>query len=783
MSFVPQNQLQNPSPIASSSRPHSHRLAVLVILLVHAALSAFYSLNTPLWEAHDETGHYAYARYIAVNNALPPLGAKLALSDESHQPPLYYWLVSLLTRAVDTSDDAQPRYAVLGNVYAVPDPRIDSFPYHGTALAIRLGRMMSVLLSTLAVGLTYLTGRVLWPRNMRLALAATLLHGLWPLLLFLGGAINNDIGIAFFGSLTLYLGAHLFMRPNEPRGWRYAALAASVAGGMLSKDSGIALALFAIVLLGWLIWHDLRQRAFARLAALPAFALVLAMLVAAGGWISDGRSLRQFTTAGNLASTAASSTLGDATPDITLAADGADGTPSQWRGLASFLPIFFDWLWRLAFNSLFGSFGWGLIYMPPLWYDIALASAAVALIGLVFAARRTWNRGPLLLLVVFCACVAAAPVLRSIATGNLSLIVGRFMLPLLGALTLLLVRGFLALPRRPIPGLRTGALSLSMAGVSVVALMSPWVVIRPVYRTPALLDPVARPAAMQTEVNITFGDSIQLLGYSLPDKIWSGEDVGLILFWRALKPMDKDYGLRIESFSVNGQSFQNGINTTPGGGVFPTSFWNPGDTFAETYFVRMTPPAATPTLAQFKVTWFGEGRNADTLQAALTPTCAAQQPCDGKFGSIAVGVDRHTESQPARFHFSNPANQISLLDARAPQTVRAGQPLTVALTLRAEVSNMPARTVFLHLLAADGTRVAQVDKPPLEGIYPSTVWSAGEAVRDAYVLELPADLPPGTYTLALGIYDSATVERLMSTDDAGTRQPNDMAPLQQIVVS
>ena len=41
------------------TRPH--RLAVLVILLVHTVLSAFYSFNTPLWESYDETGRYAYA--------------------------------------------------------------------------------------------------------------------------------------------------------------------------------------------------------------------------------------------------------------------------------------------------------------------------------------------------------------------------------------------------------------------------------------------------------------------------------------------------------------------------------------------------------------------------------------------------------------------------------------------------------------------------------------------------------------------------------------------------
>src|SRR6266542_118437 len=86
----------------------SRHIVCLVILTVHAVLTIIYSLTTPLWDSFDEPGHYSYARYIAIHHALPPLGAQLSETNESHQPPLYYILVAIPMSFVDTSDDAQP---------------------------------------------------------------------------------------------------------------------------------------------------------------------------------------------------------------------------------------------------------------------------------------------------------------------------------------------------------------------------------------------------------------------------------------------------------------------------------------------------------------------------------------------------------------------------------------------------------------------------------------------------------------------------------------------------
>ena len=69
-------------------------------------------------------------------------------------------------------------------------------------------------------------------------------------------------------------------------------------------------------------------------------------------------------------------------------------------------------------------------------------------------------------------------------------------------------------------------------------------------------------------------------------------------------------------------------------------------------------------------------------------------------------------------------------------------------------------TVFVHLRAPDGSRVAQRDAQPLDGDYPTSRWRSGETVIDPQPLFLPPELPPGVYTLWTGLYRLETLERL-----------------------
>lgn len=95
---------------------------------------------------------------------------------------------------------------------------------------------------------------------------------------------------------------------------------------------------------------------------------------------------------------------------------------------------------------------------------------------------------------------------------------------------------------------------------------------------------------------------------------------------------------------------------------------------------------------------------------------------------------------------------VTLSEARVPTTVEAGTFLPVELTWAGDPSNAK---VFLHLLDVNGTLVTQRDATPLP-------------TPDRHAIPIPATIAPGTYTLMMGRYNPATLERLMLSQGGDT---------------
>lgn len=97
---------------------------------------------------------------------------------------------------------------------------------------------------------------------------------------------------------------------------------------------------------------------------------------------------------------------------------------------------------------------------------------------------------------------------------------------------------------------------------------------------------------------------------------------------------------------------------------------------------------------------------------------------------------------------------------------------TLPITLFWNVTHKPSAdySVFLHL-CRDCTQppVASDDYPPLGGGVPTSIWLPGHPVHDERAIILPPDLPPGRYTLLLGLYrpgDSSPAARLAVKGEA-----------------
>ncbi|HEX2173333.1 MAG TPA: hypothetical protein VHL09_12920, partial [Dehalococcoidia bacterium] len=80
----------------------------------------------------------------------------------------------------------------------------------------------------------------------------------------------------------------------------------------------------------------------------------------------------------------------------------------------------------------------------------------------------------------------------------------------------------------------------------------------------------------------------------------------------------------------------------------------------------------------------------------------------------------------------------------------------------------------------DGAAVATVDHEPTSGLLPATTWPEGEVVRDFVAVPLPAGLPAGEYTLAIGRVGAPEPFRPVGTMPIGSSSSQPPATLAAI---
>jgi hypothetical protein len=103
---------------------------------------------------------------------------------------------------------------------------------------------------------------------------------------------------------------------------------------------------------------------------------------------------------------------------------------------------------------------------------------------------------------------------------------------------------------------------------------------------------------------------------------------------------------------------------------------------------------------------------------------------------------------------------IDLAAAALPETVTPGGTADLRLTWRAAGRPTHDYTVFVHVMDAAGRIVAQDDRQPAGTTYPTSIWESGEQIEDVHPLTIPA----GRYRVMVGLYDTATGQRLRNLD-------------------
>jgi len=109
-------------------------------------------------------------------------------------------------------------------------------------------------------------------------------------------------------------------------------------------------------------------------------------------------------------------------------------------------------------------------------------------------------------------------------------------------------------------------------------------------------------------------------------------------------------------------------------------------------------------------------------------------------------------TQPAKQTFGD-AIRLAGYDV-APVALKPGGAAEITLQWQPIARLHADYTTFVHLVNADGDKIAQSDHRPGGAYYPTSLWKPGETLIDKHTLALPADLGPAPYTIVVGLYDN-----------------------------
>ena len=721
--------------------------AFAVLLLVFLVLALYYNASIPIFESPDELRHMAFVAWVADEGHLPVVDPANPgpWRQEGTQPPLYYWAVAGLVGGVP--HDAADRLAALNPYATMGDPQLpgnknvvlhdlerERWPYRGTVLFVHLARVISTLMALGTLLAVYRLGRIVFPDRPGIALGMSGLVAFVPQFLFLSASANNDNLVILVAAWTLVLLVSWVRGPGLPGLAQLGLLGILLGLGALSKMAGLLLWPVAAGVLLFLAWRARRWRWL----ILAVGAVLLVALALSGWWFA--RNLRLY---GELTGISTHLRVVGYRRQLPVTLAGVRG---EFRGF------------RYSFWLLFG---WFAILAPEPFYWVMDALTILGGAGLVLFLVRSlrgqprWIRVALAILAVWLVLVAAG-VLRWTTFTLASQ--GRLLFPALPAIALFLTVGWAEL----IPGRarQWGGIAALLLWV-VWAALCPSLVLKPAYALPERVHSPGELPSLPSPLGVRLGDCCELLGYIQPagtrDRPVHSQDwVPLTLVWRALDATDQNYSVFVHARKPDGQGVGQ-VDTYPGNGMYPTSLWQPGEIIVDTVQVLISSTVEGPSLVRFDVGLYDLSTLAG-LPAFSSDGALLEHVLAGEVALVPVEWPAPELNLPTDTVF---AERIRLAGVDLSETsAQAGDAVTVTLQWEAFDRIVEDYTGFVHLVDAAGKDVVQDDHPPLHGEFPTRLWFAGTVVSDPYRLDLPADLPAGTYDLMGGLYRPGSNQRL-----------------------
>ena len=735
---------------------NTNRILALILGLF-ILLGSVYALTTPVFEASDELWHYPMIRHLADGNPLPVQVTDPALAgpwkQEASQPPLYYYVGTAFTFWIDSSDMEEIRWLNphVDNGISPPDGNINlavhdsaNSAWEGTLLAVRIVRLVSVLMGATAVFLTYLIAKEIVPDRPDLVLGATATHAFTPMFLFISGAVNNDNLAIPLASLTVLLLIRTVTR--QQRGLeRWLLIGAVIGLALLTKEGTFGL----IPLTGGAIFINRWQQNRKCLSVRCLLVLVGKSLLIFGLTLIPAALIAGWWYARNIA------LYGDFLGwSAFIAVLGQRAQPASLAQL---------WDERQGFlMSYWGLFGGVNVPMAGWIYPILNRVMAISVVGFfvyfgqtVLAYKREMamsksrktavfnqlistvlhfveHRFGLIIVLLFAAAVVYGLVQWATTTWSSQ---GRLVFTAISALNILMVLGLAGwLPRRW-GRWAIGSLSLFLFTIAAAA---PFLWIAPAYQPETYL--ITMGEVDSIALNHTFSDKIELVRYAIAqENVRPGDVMDVMLEWEVLEAMDADWSVFVHLIDpVLGVPIAQRDMYT-GQGLRPTSLMADGE-LMRNYYQIVVPETATtsigasPAELQLAVGLY----HFETGERLADPVTLATIPLNAADGALPNPTDINFGDELALVGYSI-----------APRRAAAGEEMELLLYVKAKRPLSTNYTFFAQLVGDENKRWGSNDLAPPDG---TASWAVGDVQELRMPIAIAADTPADVYPIHLGVY-------------------------------
>ncbi len=785
----------SPSPHLPISQSFVRHPGLLLALAVYLTLALSYFFIVPIFEGPDEWTHTGHVAYIAEGNGLPVMLPGRGIWG-GQQPPLYFAGGALLVQPFQTEGIAE--YAEVNknphrslgyaldpgnknNYLHSPD---EGFPYRGLSLTVHILRLYSIIFGLITLIFTYLTALELYDlrftiyearhsatdysssRSPKLfAATVALFVATQPMFGFITALVANEPANMAFSAIGLWLAQRYVLRGPSPGWQRAAALGLTLGLISLSKMTGLAFGLVAVVAMLQTAITTRKQPGAALLLWRDGVIIGLLALAVGGWWY-----WRNYQLYGDFFQEGLYKIYFGVDPQPLTLSDFlytlSTGEISFWATFGWLNIVAPEWVYSLyRVISRVGLMGVGLAVVVQLIGRLVLSEVeglAGWKIGRQYISRFTLHvlrftrpLFPLVIHLIFPVTLAFSLTRLVAIEGGLQ---GRQLLPALGSMAIVIVWGWAVLTpaqwRRPLFGL----VGLLLVGI---ALWLPYGVVAPHYIPRPLLTEAELPPDL-TRLDWRYNEEMKLLGVEIErNVVRPGERVPVTIYWQALQPMTTNYSVFVHLIGRDYRSVGQ-FNTYPGLGLRPTRDLEPGQIIKDTYPVLVEGGSAAPTRLLVNVGLFDFD---EPGRPGIQPLAS-----DGSRPPPTVGwlklIPNEWPAPPIETPLAEFGEMIQLLDYEFQDCQMADETCHISLTWQATAQPPVDYTVFIQLWPerppAEGPLFFGFDGPPLNNDYPTSLWATGEVIVDPHPLDL-SGLPPGPYRVLSGLYDPLTGDRLPAT--------------------